>query len=147
VKRALVLMTATVMCRAPQPERAAPVELPTPSATPSITASTAPRARDYDDELADFFRRHGSVSAGELCATFQVNVSPRLIIWHVRAAATHASGDDRFDDAMRDMLQKLRDEHTPLPDPPADVAESIRGHTVNLTFSREMRPLGGHCGS
>jgi hypothetical protein len=44
------------------------------------------------------------------------------------------SGNDLFDDSAREVLQKLLDGNTPLPDPPDSVADTYRGRTVNITM-------------
>jgi hypothetical protein len=44
------------------------------------------------------------------------------------------SGNDLFDDSAREVLQKLLDDRTPLPDPPDAVADSYRGRSVNIVM-------------
>lgn len=72
--------------------------------------------------------------ANKLCTTFQVSVSPRMIIWHLRQQAIRKSGNELFDDSAREVLQKLLDDRTPLPDPPDAVADAYRGRTVNIVM-------------
>jgi hypothetical protein len=100
------------------------------------------RAGDmYATKLAQFLRSRWTfpsiISQGEanrLCTTFQVSMSPRMVIWHLKEAAVHKSGNDLFDDSARSVLQKLLDDRTPLPDPPDTVADSFRGRTVNIVM-------------
>ena len=146
MKRAAAFVL-TVMCAPPTqpPEQVHALPLPV------ATASATPRARDYDDALADFFRGRWSIpahAANKPCVVFQVNVSASLLVWHVLANPVLASGDDDFDDGVRAMLQKLVDDRTRLPEPSDAFAEMVRGHAVKLAFSaRDLRPLTGHCGA
>jgi TonB C terminal len=98
----------------------------------------------YATKLAQFLRSRWTmpsvISKGEerkLCGTFQVSVSPRMVIWHLRQEAVKKSGNDLFDDSARETLQKLLDDRTPLPDPPDAVADAFRGKTVNITMQGE----------
>jgi len=72
--------------------------------------------------------------ANKLCSVFQVSVSPRMVIWPLKQAAVRKSGNDLFDDSAREVLQKLLDDRTPLPDPPDAVADSYRGRSVNIVM-------------
>ncbi|HEY1955750.1 MAG TPA: hypothetical protein VGH28_09055 [Polyangiaceae bacterium] len=70
----------------------------------------------------------------KLCVVFQININPRMIIWHLRVEPIKSSGNPLFDDSARNMLQKLLDGGTTLPEPPPEVADQWKGHTVNLTL-------------
>jgi len=95
----------------------------------------------YATKLSEFLHPRWSfpsvISQGEankLCSIFQVSVSPRMVIWHLRQAAVRKSGNDLFDDSAREVLQKLLDDRSALPDPPDAVADSYRGRTVNIVM-------------
>ncbi len=95
----------------------------------------------YATKLAQFLRTRWTfpsiISEGEaarLCTTFQVSVSPRMVIWHLKEQAVRKSGNELFDDSARAVLQKLLDDRTPLPDPPEAVADAFRGRTVNIVM-------------
>ncbi len=95
----------------------------------------------YATKLSEFIHPRWNfptvISQGEanrLCSIFQVAVSPRMIIWHLRQSPVRKSGNDLFDDSARATLQKLLDDRTPLPDPPESVADSYRGRTVNIVM-------------
>jgi hypothetical protein len=75
------------------------------------------------------------ISQGEvnhLCVKYTIAVDPRMRVWFVQQAPTKASGNDLFDDSARSMLQKLVDDHTALPEPPPEVADSFRGQRISL---------------
>jgi hypothetical protein len=72
--------------------------------------------------------------ANKLCSVFEVAISPRMQIWHLKQAAIRKSGNELFDDSARAVLQKLLDDRTPLPDPPDAVADSYRGRSVNIVL-------------
>jgi hypothetical protein len=91
----------------------------------------------YAAQLDAFFRQRWNIpsviSQGEenkLCVQYQVNLSPRMVIWHLQEAPTKKSGNDLYDDSAKETLQKLLDDKTPLPDPPKEIAEQYRGRTV-----------------
>jgi len=95
----------------------------------------------YATKLSEFLHPRWTfpsvISQGEankLCTILQVSVSPRMVIWHLRQAPVRKSGNDLFDDSAREVLQKLLDDRTPLPDPPDAVADSYRGRTVNIVM-------------
>ena len=69
-----------------------------------------------------------------LCVVYQINITPRMIVWHLRTEPIKSSGNALFDDSARTMLQKLLDDRTVLPEPPNDVADQWKGRTVNLTL-------------
>lgn len=81
--------------------------------------------------------------ANKLCTIFQVSVSPRMIIWHLKEQAIRKSGNELFDDSARGVLQKLLDDRTPLPDPPDAVADLYRGRTLNIVMPGN--PGGAKC--
>lgn len=106
----------------------------------------------YAAKLSNFFHDRWSIptvisnaDASRLCVVFQINISPRMIIWHVRVDPVKKSGNDLFDDSARNMLQKLLDDRTALPEPPPEVADSFKGHTVNLTLTGDMHGDGSRC--
>jgi hypothetical protein len=95
----------------------------------------------YATKLSEFIHPRWTfpsvISQGEankLCSVFQVSVSPRMVIWHLKTNAVRKSGNDLFDDSAREVLQKLLDDRTPLPDPPDAVADSYRGRSVNIVM-------------
>jgi hypothetical protein len=69
-----------------------------------------------------------------LCVVYQINITPRMVVWHLRTDPIKSSGNALFDDSARTMLQKLLDDRTVLPEPPNDVADQWKGRTVNLTL-------------
>ena len=83
--------------------------------------------------------------ANRLCTVFQVAISPRMQVWHVRAEPVKKSGNDLFDDSARSMLQKLLDDRTPLPEPPNEVAEAFRGRTVQIALSGDLHGDSSRC--
>lgn len=111
------------------------------------------RAGDmYALKLSAFFHDRWSIptvisnaDAGKLCVVFQINISPRMIVWHVQIQPIKKSGNDLFDDSARSMLQKLLDDRTALPDPPNEVADSFKGRTVNLTLTGDMHGDASRC--
>ena len=70
----------------------------------------------------------------KLCVVFQLNLSPRMVVWHLRTDPIKSSGNQLFDDSARTMLQKLLDDRTVLPEPPNEVADQWKGRTVDLTL-------------
>lgn len=106
----------------------------------------------YAAKLGAFFHERWQIptvvsqaDAARLCVTFQINISPRMVIWHVRTEPIKKSGNDLFDDSARSMLQKLLDDRTGLPDPPAEVADSFKGRTVNVTLTGDMHGDSSRC--
>ena len=83
--------------------------------------------------------------ANKLCVVFRVSISPRMVIWHVQQSASKSSGNELFDDSARSMLQKLMDDHTPLPEPPDTVAELYRGRTLELVLQGNPHGDGSRC--
>jgi hypothetical protein len=95
----------------------------------------------YATKLSEFLHPRWTfpsvISQGEankLCSIFQVSVSTRMVIWHLKTQAVRKSGNELFDDSARSVLQKLLDDRTPLPDPPDSVADSYRGRSVNIVM-------------
>jgi hypothetical protein len=95
----------------------------------------------YATKLSEFLHPRWTfpsvISQGEankLCSIYQVSVSPRMVIWHLKVTPVRKSGNELFDDSARAVLQKLLDDRTPLPDPPDSVADSYRGRTVNIVM-------------
>jgi hypothetical protein len=91
----------------------------------------------YAAQLDAFFRQRWNIpsviSTGDenkLCVQYQVNISPRMVIWHLQETPTKKSGNDLYDDSAKETLQKLLDDKTALPDPPKEIADSYRGRTV-----------------
>ncbi len=83
--------------------------------------------------------------ANRLCVVFQVNLSPRLQIWHVRPEPIRKSGNELFDDSARTMLMKLLDDHAPLPEPPPEVAGLYKGRTVNFALAGDVHGDSSKC--
>ena len=111
------------------------------------------RAGDmYAARLGAFFHERWQyptvISQGEankLCVVFQININPRMTVWHLRATPIKASGNDLFDDSARTMLQKLLDDKTPLLEPPPEVAEQYRGRTVNIALAGDLHGDSSRC--
>ncbi len=111
------------------------------------------RAGDqYAAILGNFFHERWQyptvISQGEankLCLTYQININRNMVIWHLRSDPIRPSGNDLFDDSARTMLQKLLDDRTPLPEPPAEVAEMYRGRTVNVVLSGDLHGDTSKC--
>ena len=106
----------------------------------------------YAARLSAFFHERWQyptvISQGEankLCVGFQMNISPRMAVWHIRAEPVRKSGNELFDDSARSMFQKLLDDHTSLPEPPPEVAEQYRGRTVNVTLSGDLHGDSSRC--
>lgn len=75
------------------------------------------------------------ISVGEerrMCAIYEVNVGRNMVIWHVRTSPVKSAGNELFDDAAREMLSKLLDDKTPLPEPPKEVDELYRNRRVQI---------------
>jgi len=102
----------------------------------------APRAGDmYAMKLASFFHDRWTIPTvitpaeeKKLCVQYQINITPRMVVWHLRTEPIKTSGNALFDDSARTMLQKLLDDRTILPEPPNDVADQWKGRTVNLVL-------------
>jgi hypothetical protein len=117
------------------------------------TDPTKVRAGDmYAVKLSSFFHDRWSIptvisnaEAGKLCVVFQINIGPRMNIWHLTITPIRKSGNDLFDDSARTMLQKLLDDSTSLPEPPPEVAASFKGRTVNLTLTGDMHGDSSRC--
>jgi hypothetical protein len=93
----------------------------------------------YNAGLRAFFHDRWQIptviSQGEvnkLCVKYVIAVDPRMRVWFVQQQATKLSGNDLFDDSARSMLQKLVDDHTALPEPPPEVADSYRGQRISV---------------
>ena len=101
-----------------------------------------PRPGDlYAMKLASFFHDRWTIPTvitpaeeKKLCVQYQINITPRMIVWHLRTDPIKTSGNALFDDSARTMLQKLLDDRTVLPEPPNDVADQWKGRTVNLVL-------------
>jgi hypothetical protein len=103
-------------------------------------------------QLATFFRSRWSIpatitsdEAAHLCVVFQINVSPRMLIWHVRSQPVVASGNEAFDDSARVMLLKLLDDRTALPTPPPSIADRYRGRTLQVALAGDLRGETSRC--
>jgi hypothetical protein len=102
----------------------------------------APRPGDlYAMKLASFFHDRWTIPTvitpaeeKRLCVVYQINITPRMIVWHLRTDPIKTSGNALFDDSARTMLQKLLDDRTVLPEPPNNVADQWKGRTVNLVL-------------
>jgi len=71
--------------------------------------------------------RDSQGEANKLCVVYQVSLNRFMVVWHVRVEPIKKSGNELFDDSAHEMLQKLLDDRTPLPEPPAEVQDSFRG--------------------
>ena len=124
-------------------------------AAPAVAITDPARAKaleQYGAQLARFLRQRWQIptsvpvaEAARLCVTFQANVSRSLVIWHVRAEPTKASGNALFDDSARAMLEKLLQDRTPLPEPPPEVADLFRGRTLVLVLPGNPKADGASC--
>ena len=83
--------------------------------------------------------------ANRLCVTLQFNLSPRMVLWHLQEAPVRKSGNDLFDDSAKELMQKLLDDKTPLPDPPQEVADQYRGRTVQMTLTGDVHGDASKC--
>lgn len=106
----------------------------------------------YAAQLSKFFHDRWSIptvitnaDAQRLCVVYQINITPRMVIWHLREVPIRKSGNDLFDDSARSMLQKLLDDRTELPEPPTEVADNFKGRTVNLTLTGDMHGDASRC--
>ncbi|MCA9590053.1 MAG: TonB C-terminal domain-containing protein [Myxococcales bacterium] len=117
------------------------------------TDPTKVRAGDmYATLLGTFFHERWTIptvisqgQANNMCVVFQVAVSRNMVIWHVKQAPVRPSGNELFDDSARAMLQKLLEDHAPLPQPPAEVEELFRGRTVQIALSGNPRGDSSRC--
>jgi len=96
----------------------------------------------YTAKLIQFFHDRWQIpsvisqgEAARLCVSFQVSITPRMQIWHLRSEAVKKSGNELFDDSAREMLQKLLDDRTALPEPPAEVQDMYRGKALSIALS------------
>ena len=106
----------------------------------------------YAAQLAKFFHDRWTIptvitnaDAARLCVVFQMRITPRMTIFYLREQPIRKSGNDLFDDSARSMLQKLLDDGTVLPEPPADVADQYKNHAVNLTLTGDMHGDASRC--
>ncbi len=106
----------------------------------------------YAAKLGAFFHQRWQIptvisqaDASKLCVVYQVNISPRMFVWHLREMPIRKSGNDLFDDSARSMLQKLLDERTTLPEPPPEVADQFAGRTVNIALAGDMHGDTSRC--
>jgi len=83
--------------------------------------------------------------AKRLCVTYQVRISPQMVVWYLRSEPIKKSGNELFDDAARAMIQKLLDDKSALPAPPKDVEETFRGKMLNIAISGDMHGDGSRC--
>lgn len=83
--------------------------------------------------------------ANRLCVVYQVAISNRMIVWHVKETPVKKSGNDLFDDSAREMLQKLLDGRTPLPEPPPEVADIYKGRTINIQLAGDAHGDSSKC--
>lgn len=83
--------------------------------------------------------------ANKLCVVFRVRINQKMVIWYVQQSPSRGSGNELFDDSARTMLQKLLDDHTPLPEPPAEVSELYRGRALELALQGNAHGDGSRC--
>lgn len=95
----------------------------------------------YALKLSSFFHDRWTIPTviskaeeNKLCVVYEINISPRMIVWHLRPDPIKKSGNDLYDDSARSMLQKLLDDRTILPEPPNEVADSWKGQRVHLSL-------------
>jgi hypothetical protein len=100
----------------------------------------------YGAMLQKFFQDRWQIptviSEGEerkLCVYLQVAIDQRMQIWFVKQDPDKVSGNDLFDDSARSMLQKLADDHTALPEPPAEIAEQYHRQRIQLKLGKGCR--------
>jgi hypothetical protein len=111
------------------------------------------RAGDmYAAQLGAFFGERltipSVISVGEarrLCATFQINTGRNMTVWHVRQSPVKSSGNELFDDAARNMLLKLLEDKTALPQPPKEVDELYRARTLQLVVPGDPHGDASRC--
>jgi hypothetical protein len=105
------------------------------------------RAGDmYAAQLDKFFRDRWQIptviSAGEakrLCVVYQISLTPRMTLWHVRNEPVKGSGNELYDDSARSMFLKLIDDKTQLPEPPPAVADTYKGRTLQVILGESSR--------
>jgi hypothetical protein len=83
--------------------------------------------------------------ANRLCVVYQINIDGMMRVWHLREQPVKPSGNELFDDSARAMLQKLLDDRTALPEPPAEVADSFRKRTVNVALAGDLHGDTSRC--
>ncbi len=83
--------------------------------------------------------------ANRLCVVYQVALNRFMNVWHLRIEPVKKSGNELFDDSAREMLQKLLDEHTALPQPPPEVQDDYRGRTVNIALAGDLHGDTSKC--
>jgi hypothetical protein len=83
--------------------------------------------------------------ANRLCVIYEVALSPKMVVWHLKESPVRKSGNDLFDDSAREMLQKLLDNRTPLPDPPSEVVDVYRGRTIAITLAGDSHGDASKC--
>jgi hypothetical protein len=95
----------------------------------------------YALKLSGFFHDRWTIPTvitpaeeNKLCVVYRINISPRMIIWHINTTPMKKSGNDLFDDSARTMLQKLLDDRSVLPEPPNEVSDQWKGRTVDVTL-------------
>jgi len=95
----------------------------------------------YAAELGSFFAQRlplpSTLSADEakkLCVVYDISLSKRMVVWHIKSDPVKSSGNDAFDHAARDMLLSLLDAKTPLPPPPTEVDDHYRGRRIAIAI-------------
>jgi hypothetical protein len=83
--------------------------------------------------------------ANRLCVIYQIALSPKMVVWHLKESPVRKSGNDLFDDSAREMLQKLLDNRTSLPEPPPEVADTYRGRTIAITLAGDSHGDASKC--
>jgi hypothetical protein len=106
----------------------------------------------YLAALDAFFSQRLSVptviSVGEarkLCAVVQMKLKNDMVIWHVNQTPVIASGNELFDGAAISMMNKLRDDGTPLPTPPKELDEQFRKRAVQLVIKGDPHGSAQRC--
>jgi hypothetical protein len=83
--------------------------------------------------------------ANRLCVVYQIALNRFMNVWHLRIEPVKKSGNELFDDSAREMLQKLLDDHTAFPEPPAEVQDAYRGRTVNIALAGDLHGDTSKC--
>lgn len=106
----------------------------------------------YLAQLDQFFSQRMTVpsviSIGEarkLCVLVRMNIGGNMVIWHVNQSPIIGSGNELFDDAAKNMLLKLVDDKTALPNPPPELDDQFRKRTVQLVIKGDPHGDSRRC--
>jgi hypothetical protein len=94
-----------------------------------FTSKQSDAMRAYTADLSAWLRARWTMPAdipeaerAKLCVVFQFNVNVRVQIVFVRKEPIFASGDPRFDESARRMMEKVMADGAELPRPPTTIA-------------------------